>query len=317
MPTPMLPAHARVINPVLSNVARGYKHPEAVGMNLFPFVPVGQRGGKVISFSPDDFKMYDTFRVAGQNTKRVQFGYSGADFVLEQHALEGVVPIENEQDARAVPGIRLGSNAVQMVQNIIGLRLEKAQADLATTAGNYGSGNKLTSLSGSTLFSDLANSNPVGAIEAGKEAVRGKVGRRPNVAIMGPLVYAALKQHSQIIERNVDANGNKLRTVDTTTIAKIFEIPNIFVGDMIYQDASGAFVDVWGKSIVLAFVDVTPLAAMGSPSYGYTYRLNNYPLVEEPYYERNPKSWIYPVTDEVRPVIAGADAGYLISPAVA
>ena len=53
------------------------------------------------------------------------------------------------------------------------------------------------------------------------------------------------------------------------------------------------------------------------PSYGYTYQLRGYPIVELPYEDRNPKSWIYPVTDEVQPVIAGAEAGYLISAAVA
>jgi hypothetical protein len=69
--------------------------------------------------------------------------------------------------------------------------------------------------------------------------------------------------------------------------------------------------------MVLAYTETGSMVEMGAPSYGYTYQLAGYPLVEEPYYERNPKSWIYPVTDEVAPVMAGADAGYLIQNAVA
>ena len=55
----------------------------------------------------------------------------------------------------------------------------------------------------------------------------------------------------------------------------------------------------------------------GLPSYGYTYRLRNYPIVESSYMDRNAKSWVYPVTDSLQPVAAAINAGYLISAAVA
>ncbi len=79
----------------------------------------------------------------------------------------------------------------------------------------------------------------------------------------------------------------------------------------------GALVDVWGKFVVAAYTEIASLADLGTPSYGYTYRLEGYPVVEQPYQDRNAKSWVYPVTDEVSPVMAGADSGYLISAAVA
>jgi hypothetical protein len=62
---------------------------------------------------------------------------------------------------------------------------------------------------------------------------------------------------------------------------------------------------------VLAYV---PSAVLGpeQPSYGYTYTLQGSPNVEQPYYERNRKSWMYPVTFERRAVITGMQAGYLI-----
>ena len=59
------------------------------------------------------------------------------------------------------------------------------------------------------------------------------------------------------------------------------------------------------------------LSSRGTPSYGYTYQLSGSPLVEEPYYDRNAKSWIYPVTRVEAPVMASASAGYLITNAVA
>lgn len=41
--------------------------------------------------------------------------------------------------------------------------------------------------------------------------------------------------------------------------------------------------------------------------------MEGHPFVEEPYFERNIKSWIYGVTYERAPVLAGVSAGYLFS----
>jgi hypothetical protein len=311
--TQMTTSQARVIDPILTNVARGYKNAEFVGDALFPRVNVQQRGGQIITFGKEDFRLYATARAPGANTKRVQYGYLGSSFSLEQHALEGQVPFELMQDANRVPGIDLGRGAVMKTQNIIGLRLEKAMADLATTAATYAASNK-TTLSGTSQWSDLTNSDPSGDIETAKEAVRAKVGKRANTVVMGAAVFAKLRQHSKIIDR-IKYTGRDV--VTTELLASLWGVSKVVVGDAVYADASDAFVDVWGKFVVIAYTEISGLADMGVPSYGYTYALTGAPFVENPYQDRNAKSWIYPITDEVAPVIAGADAGYLISAAVA
>jgi len=307
-------AQARVIDPILSTVAQGYKNMELVGSALFPYVPVAQRGGKIVSFGKEDFALYSGARAPGANTKRVQFGYASSNFALEQHALEGVVPFELMEEANAVPGIDLGRNAVFRVQNIINLRLEKAQADLAITAANYAAGNRLTTLAGATLWSDAVASDPLANIEQAKDAVRAQVGRYPNTVVIGAQVLRALRVHSKIIDRT-KYTGRDVPTVEL--LAALFGVERVLVGGAVYSDATGAMVDVWGKNVVLAFTDISGVADFGLPSYGYTYRLNGAPVVESAYQDRNSKSWVYPVTDEVAPVIAGAAAGFLISPAVA
>lgn len=307
-------AGARVIDPILTTVAQGYQNAEFVGMNLFPYVKVGQRGGKVLTFGKEDFKLYATARAPGTNTKRIQYGYLGDPYALEQHALEGVVPIEFQQEAAAVPGIDLASGAIRTVQNIIGLRLEYAQAQLATTAANYAASNKVT-LAGADQWSDYSGtSDPVDDIEAAKEAVRGKIGKRPNTVVIAAAVFAKLRQHPKIVDR-IKYTGRDSATPEL--LASLFGVKRVVVGDAVYADAGGNFVDVWGKFVVVAHTELASVAEMGTPSYGYTYRLGGYPTVEEPYSDRSAKSWIYPVTDEVSPVIAGALGGFLISAAVA
>lgn len=307
-------SQARVVDPILTTVAQGYKNNDMIGLSLFPYVPVAQRGGKILQFNREDFRLYSTGRAPGANTRRVQYGYSGAPFALEQHALEGLVPFELMDDAAVTPGIDLGSGAVRRTQNIIALRTEKAQADLATTAASYAAANK-TTLAGTSQWSDYTGtSNPVKDVEAAKEAVRAKIGKRPNTICMGASVFASLRQHPTVIDRT-KYTGRDSATPEL--LAALFGVKQVLVGDAVYEDATGALVDVWGKFVVVAYTEVASMADMGAPSYGYTYRLGGYPIVEQTYQDRNAKSWIYPVTDEVSPVTAAIDAGFLFSAAVA
>jgi hypothetical protein len=131
---------------------------------------------------------------------------------------------------------------------------------------------------------------------------------------MGAVVASKLRQHPKIIDR-IKYTGRDVPTPEL--LALLFGVRQVLVGDAVQATDAGAFSDVWGKFVVVAYTEMGSLADLGRPSYGYTYRLGGYPIVEQPYQDRNAKSWIYPVTDEVAPVIAGAEAGYLISAAVA
>jgi hypothetical protein len=307
-------SQARIIDPVLTSIAQGYKNADFVGGALFPTVKVGARGGKIVQFGKEDFMLYNTGRSPGQNTKRVAFGHLGLPYVLESHSLEGQLPIETIQEAQAVPGIDMSKNTIYGTQNIIALRLEKQQADTARNAAAYGAGNKLT-LSGTSQWSDYSGvSDPVAVIEAGKEAVRKKIGKRANTAVIGAVVFAALKQHPKVVDR-MKYTGRDVATPEL--LAQLFGLDKVYIGDAVYADDAGNFTDVWGKDVVLAYTETGTLQDKGQPSYGYTYQLEGYAIVEEPYFDRNAKSWMFPVTDEVAPVIAGADAGYLIVNAVA
>jgi len=310
----MTAGQARVIDPILSTVAQGYQNAELVGNALFPVVPVDQRGGKIISFGKEDFQLYNTGRAPGAKTSRVQFGHAAGSYALEQHSLEGLVPFEILQEANQVPGIDYSKVAVMKTQNIIALRNEKAQADLATNAANYAASNK-TTLAGTSQWSDYTGtSNPSKDIAAAIEVVRSKVGKRANTVLISASVFAALKNHPLIIDR-IKYTGRDVVTVEL--LASLWDVKRVVVGDAVYADDAGTFSDIWGKYVVVAYTETGTLQDMGLPSYGYTYRLRNNPAVEMPYQDRNQKSWVYPVTDELSPVIAGALAGYLISAAVA
>ena len=307
------PGQARVVDPILSAVARGYRSPKAAVANvLFPIVTVGLRAGRIISFGPDDFKLVNTARAPGANTKRIQFGYAGENYSLVDYRLEGAVPNELQEEASNGPGIDLSSNAVRRVQNIMALEREKQAADLARNEARYGAGNKET-LSGTSQWSD-PTSDPFTDIMDGKESIRAKIGERPNVLTLGPKVLTALRTHPKVLDRLSTASDRPPATLQQ--LQALFELQQIVEGEAVYHDGS-QFQDVWGKDAILAYTTPASMQEMGSPSFGYTYQLEDRPMVEEGYSDRNANSWFYPVTDAYQPVLAGATAGFLFKSAVA
>ncbi|WP_382155421.1 major capsid protein [Hydrogenophaga sp. ANAO-22] len=308
-------AQARVIDPVLTTVAQGYQNSEMVAGFLFPTVPVNLRGGNIITFGKESFMLYQSQRAPGENTKRVRFGYAGAPYALVDYSLEGMVPVEIEQEAQNSPGIDLGARAINEVQAIMSLRHEKASADIARNAANYAASNKVT-LAGTDQWSDYgATSDPIDDIEAAKSAVRAATGKRPNTVVLGSVVMDKLKNHPKIVDR-IKYTGRDVATAEL--LASLFGVERVVEGAAIYSnDAGTAFTDVWGKDVVVAYTNLASAQSGGLPSYGYTYQLSGYPQVEDPYFDRNAKSWLYPVTRSEAPVLAAASAGFLITNAVA
>jgi hypothetical protein len=308
-------SQTRIVDPVLTSIAQGYQNNEMVAQFLFPRVDVTVRGGQIIQFGKEAFMLYAAQRAPGENTKRVQFGYAGVPFALVDYSLEGQVPIENLQEAENGPGIDAAQIAIDGVGAIFDLRLEKFSADLARNAANYPAANKIT-LSGTSQWSDFSGvSSPASNIETGKEAIRAATGRLPNTMVMGPSVLSRLRLHPAIIDR-MKYTGRDVATPEF--LGALFGIERVVVGNAIYSnDAGTGFTDVWGKDVVLAYTNLAAVRSRGTPTYGYTYNLRGYPQAEEPYMDRNAKSWLYPVDRSEAPVIAAASAGYLITNAVA
>lgn len=305
----MSPSGARVTDPVLTTVAQGYQNGQMVGQFLFPVVPVDQRGGKIIQFGKEDFVLYNTARAPGANTKRVQYGYMGNPFALESHSLEGLVPLEIMQEANAVPHIDMGKSAVLKTLNTIQLSAEYAAANLARNAANYSANNKVA-LSGTDKWSDYSGtSDPTADIDAAVEAIRSQVGKRANTVTLSPAAFKAAKRNPKLLDRVKYTSRDSLTA---EMLASLWDVQRVVVGDAIYIDGNGNMADVWGTDVVVAYTELGTLADNGLPSYGYTYRLRGYPMVEVPYQDRNAQSWVYPVTDARSPVLAGASAGFLI-----
>lgn len=249
--------------------------------------------------------LYNARRAPGGATKRIEFGYEGKPYALVQDSLESKVPREFARDAAAVPGIDLGMRASNKCMNSLKLTLEADQAKLATDPGNFAAGSKEV-LAGQSQWSHVDSKPPL-QIEEARQTIRRSCGLYPNVMVCGPKAYSALKLNAYI--------KGEFQNTDIITaemLANLLEIDAVIEGRAVTASDDGVFSDVWGNFAVLAYAPKVP-NGLEEPSFGYTYTMERHPFVEEPYFDRNTKSWIYGVTYERAPVLAGVSAGYLFS----
>lgn len=300
---------ARVIDPILSTHARGYRNSTFIADELFPRVTIPNRSMRVIRFGKEAFRMMNTRRAPGANKKRVQYGYASDPVSLVQDALEGVVPVEHQEEAQSVPGIDLGAGAINMVLDVVDLGHEYEAAQLARGGAAYDANHKLA-LTGADRWTD-PDSDPKADIDAAKEMIRRSIGRYPNKLVLGPNTANALKKHPKVKEQ-FKYTGRDSVTVEM--LAAFFDIRRVVVGAAVYlpetSEDNALANDVWGDDAILAFV---PDAGdnFQVPSFAYTYELKGYPQVEQPYFERANDSWIYPTKVERRPYLVGAEGGFL------
>jgi hypothetical protein len=304
-------AQARVVDPVLSNVARGFVQQPLAAAALFPRVPVMAAGGQIINFGREDFRNYNIRRAPGTATKRIPVGYAGAPYALFQDALEIPVPREHMRDASVVPGINLGTIATRRGINIARLSWEVEAAALARNTASYPSTNRVALGSGAR-WSD-ANVNPSTSIEAGRSAIRTAIGVYPNTAVLSARAFDAARNNVAVLERFKYTSSE---SVTEEMLARLWNLDTVMVGQSITVDQADVGTDVWGTDVILAYTAVGSLDN-AEPSFGYTYHMEGHPLVEQAYWDNREKSWIYPVTFERVPVVAGGGAGYLIQTAAA
>lgn len=304
------PAQSRLVDPLLTEHARGYTNAEFIGHRVLPVVDVPVRGVKRIAFGKEDFRIMNTKRAPGAEAKAITFGREAEPVALTQDALDALVPRENLEESARVPGIDEAAEAVNGVLRIVDLGHEAEIAALVQNPANYAAGSKLT-LSGTDRWSDVT-SKPGTVVGDAKLAVAARIGRQPNVMTIGAVTFKALQNNVSIQDRF------KFTSADSVTeamLARFFDLEEVIVGRAVAlpegapDTADAAF--LWGNFAQLAYVNKAK--SYRQPGFGYSYRLKGYPIVEKPYWDAPRRSWRYGVTQERSPVIAGADAGYLIS----
>ena len=302
----------RLVDEVLTGIAQGYGFPGMVGTKLFPVKKASKEKVRIPQFGKEAFTLYSTLKAPRAKVQRMEWAASYLTASLERHMLE--VAIDEEEYAEFGDRNLLRINRTKTLLNSIALKVEYKIAQEVLNVSKYPAENTKT-LAGTSQWNDYDNSNPIDDIEDAKEAVRQSAGIRPNVMVVSAAAYKKLKEHPKILEK-IKYSQKGIAT--PALIAEIFDLQEVYIGEAVYVDKNGNFVDVWGKDVVLGIVPdaVRQSEDYSMPAFGYTVRKMDKPTVYT-YAEPGTTSEVIQVEDYISAWMTGPYAGYLIKNAVA
>ena len=250
------------VNPDLTAVSVSYTNEAMVADAVLPRVRVGKQSFKYFKVNMvDGFTVPDTRVGRKSKPNMVETGGIEVTDSTADYALDDAIPLSDmaNADERFNPRV----SAVIYISDLLALDREIRVANLITTLANYPTAQRAT-LSGTSQWSDFANSNPVDAILAAMDLMV----MRPNTIVMGRSVLTKLMQHPKVVQSvNVTAQSNGV--VQRQAIAQLLEIPNIIVGEGWVNTArkgqTAAYSRTWGKHCALLNVDST-----GKRTFGFT-----------------------------------------------
>lgn len=305
-------------NPILSSLMLGMGQGTMIAEKLFPRLPQALSSVQLSQLGDERLRRYNTRRAPGAATKRVNIKYDGKTYTIEQHSIDVPLPRELLREADESRKLNVGNyldiSRIAMVtaNDILGLGYELDVAELATATGTYAAGHVLA-LAGGTKWS-AETGLPVTDIDAAKDVIRKKIGKRPNKLTLSADAYTALRNNKQVLSR---LPSTFIGTPGITELKTILDIEDIVVGDAVWIDDADVGKDVWGNNAILAYVP--KIAGNGGdislaePGFGFTNVLEGHPFAETPYYEPGSKSWIYGATFERRPNVAYNTAAFLFT----
>ena len=298
------------IDPVLTNLALGYKQAEFIGEKLMPVVFTDKEGVKVPKFGKGSFVEHATERAVGAASNVITLDTPHyLPIVLEEHDLMAGVDYREAAESLFDERAKATRRAVLGVQ----LRQELETAALLQSKQSYESGH-YKDLSAATQWSD-ANANPVKDVADAKETVRAACGVKPNVLVLGASVAHALSYHPAL-QAMLGSGERKLITLDLLKI--LFEVDEVIIGNAVSAPAPNKQThDVWGKFAALIVRPTVHSTGNdeGEPAFGYTFRRKGMPVVDR--FEQNGGKVEYARYTDIRKVAAvGGACGFLFDKAV-
>ncbi|XXQ69001.1 hypothetical protein ACKLNO_03850 [Neisseriaceae bacterium B1] len=299
------------IDPVLTNLAVGYKQAEFVGEKIFPVVITDKEGVQVPTFGKGSFVEYETERAVGAASNVITLdGMKLLPVVLEEHDL--AAGVDYREDAESL--FDEFAKATRRVVSGIQLRQEVETATLLQSKNTYESGH-YQDLSAAHKWSDYTNSDPVKDIANAKNTVRAACGTRPNMLVLGASVAHALSYHPAL-QAVLGSNERKLITPELMKV--IFDVDEVIIGNAISAPAPNKQTkDVWGNfaALIVRPKVITSGNDEGEPAFGYTFRRKGMPVVDR-YSEQGNKVEFSRYTDIRKVAAVGGACGFLFDKAV-
>lgn len=264
------------IDAALSNISIAYRNDNYVADKVFPILPVDKQSDYYFTFTRD-FWFRNSVERRGPGAKYAEGGLevSSTQYVCINKGLSFPLPRETIENQDAA--IDLETDGAEWLGDQFQLDREIALAAKMMDASAWGSSATLT---GTSQWSDYANSDPIGNIETAMETVKKAIGRYPNVLLMGAEVWDKLKFHPDML----DLYKHTEKAIMTKEmVAKVFDgIEQLLVGDAIYNSSaegvafSGGY--IWPKNVVAMYVPKSPSIRTPAAGYSFVWKQNGYQI---------------------------------------
>lgn len=262
------------IDRAMTNISVAYLQDASnfVADKVFPIVPVKRQSDVFYIYNKGDF-MRDEAKLRGAASESAGGDYgveASSPYYCRKHAFhKDVTP---EERANYDEPLDADIDATDFVSQKMLIRREMAWTDAFFKAGVWGTEYEgaTAAASGKVVFWDNATSTPIQDITNAAVDMASETGMRPNVLLLSPKAFNALKNHDDILDR-IRYTQKGIVTADL--LATLFEVDKVLVGwGVVNSAAKGATDDVdfiMGKHALLCYSNPRP--ALKKPSAGYIF----------------------------------------------
>lgn len=251
MATKPFPVSAR-----LTAIALAYRNPDIalIADDVLPRTPTAEEFRWLKYDLAQGFTVPETRVGRKSMPNQVDFAATEQTSKVEDYGLDDWVPNRDIEIAQAQgEGIDPEGMATEYLTNLVQLSREARVAGLVFNAASY-PGAQVSTLSGTSQWSDTANSDPVAAIgDALDQPVM-----RPNIGAVGQQAWTKLRRHPKLVQAIKNTNQGA-GMVTRREFADFFELQGLYVGASFVNQAkrgqTASLARVWGKHLSLIYRD--------------------------------------------------------------
>lgn len=299
-----------IVDKLLTNVSNGIFPVGYIADKCLPQLTVKQKSGLIGAYGNNHLRLSDDLIGGRAEARRADpILRSSATYLLESHALEGVVTqddyanVEQPYDAEA--------DETAGLTHLVLTNKERAFANTLFSTSVF-SGR--TSSPGVKYGS--SSSDPLADFKTAQNAVVDSVGMNPNAVIMSQKVFNVLKYNAQLADV-LGFKYNQMGSLTTLDIANALNVEEVLIANAPYNSAkegqSDSMTQIWADSIL--FYVKPKAAAKYQISLGYSMKLSGAEGREVYKYDMNnpPGSTGIIVQDVYQCKLINVGAGYLLN----
>lgn len=308
---------AAYVDRALTNLTQAYSNDnnDFIAEKVFPVVSVDKPTGKYWVYNKNNLIIpSSTLRTGRSETKEASFGKTLSNYgPLSEHALKDF--ISKDELTQTDAPLNVETDVVNFLNEKMALAEE---ADLAATLSDTAIITNNTTLSGTSQWSDKANSNPFNDIKTAVLAMRADALKLPNAVIFSFESWLECVDHPDFLDRIKWSRTGVMTEADFIQLFAPYGITQVHIGKVQKNTAvegqTATIGSVWGKHIWVAYI--TPTPGLRQVNGGYTLR-----LPQEKYVDRwevaDPKGSFIRNNDYYDQMLFDDSCFYLIKNAVA